>query len=381
MRAAWEPLRGADAAPAPPQRQAGGLDDAQAQALQRAAWLRAMEKSQAAGWLDHALLSGGGATASVPAAPQLFSAPHHDLRPPSAAPASDAEGGVRADAGAPGDTSAAATAGRWSAVDGAGDAARPPAATPRGAGKPGATGGSSTADTAGLAGAGRDAAATGADMGATRWTPASPAGLATAAAAMASKGPASPGALLAAMSAAVREAAPALGIDVAAASLSVGAAPPPGPGWAGALPGASWAGPEAEPEAAGAAEAPGAAPEAAEADAGEQAALRLHAEWLEHGVRVWIGADRRLELDAAGLTRLSEQLQQYCRQQGAPLLALVCNGKRVAFDGPGRDGAAPGNVDAGEHSDQPQRIGDGAATPLAPFDSPVSPLYTHQEQS
>lgn len=362
MRAAWEPMRGADAGPSPAPRQAGGLDDAQAQALQRAAWLRAMEQSQAAGWLDHALLPGGQGPAAT--APQLFSAPHHDLRPPAAERNDGAGGGARADAGTP-------------SADAPNDKAAPPPAAPRGAN---GAAGTAVSGVAGVAGAGPAGATTGADIGAAPVAPVLPAALSTAIPAMAPNGPASPGALLAAMSAAVREAAPALGIDVAAASLSVGTAPPVGPGWAGARPGASLAG--LEPEAPEAAEAPDAASAAAEASAGDQAELRLHAEWLEHGVRIWIGADRRLDLDARGLTRLSEQLQLYCRARGAPLLALVCNGKRVALEAPGRRGAHDtGNADGADHPDQPGRVGDGAATTATPRDIAVPPLYTYQEQS
>jgi len=61
--------------------------------------------------------------------------------------------------------------------------------------------------------------------------------------------------------------------------------------------------------------------------AGEpMAPLRLHAEWSEQGVRIWLGADAQAGDSAPAL---APQLVRWLAQQGVALLSLVCNGRTV----------------------------------------------------
>lgn len=54
--------------------------------------------------------------------------------------------------------------------------------------------------------------------------------------------------------------------------------------------------------------------------------LRLHAEWTDAGVRIWLGADLGAMPD---LSTLTAQLQRWLSGQGMSLLGLVCNGREV----------------------------------------------------
>jgi hypothetical protein len=67
-------------------------------------------------------------------------------------------------------------------------------------------------------------------------------------------------------------------------------------------------------------------PPAVAAPAAPREPLRVHAEWSEVGVRVWIGADPQVLADLAELMR---QLQQWLGAQGLRLLGVVCNGRDV----------------------------------------------------
>jgi hypothetical protein len=62
--------------------------------------------------------------------------------------------------------------------------------------------------------------------------------------------------------------------------------------------------------------------------AGSHEPLRLHAEWSEGGLRLWMRADPRMPVER--LVRLVvRQLLPRCAELGSPLLAVVCNGQTV----------------------------------------------------
>lgn len=112
--------------------------------------------------------------------------------------------------------------------------------------------------------------------------------------------------------------------------------------------------------------APTAQRDAAAAD--EREPLRVHAEWSDVGVRVWLGADAN---GLASIDTVTRQLQQWLGSQGTRLLGVVCNGKQVWT--PEHDGATatPGSnaADAAASTDH-----DLAATSVArgfPF-QPIS---------
>ena len=69
----------------------------------------------------------------------------------------------------------------------------------------------------------------------------------------------------------------------------------------------------------------------------ERDPLRVHAEWSEAGVRVWLGADAQ---GLAAIDAVTRQLQQWLGSQGARLLGVVCNGKDVWPRAPGANAAA-----------------------------------------
>lgn len=60
-----------------------------------------------------------------------------------------------------------------------------------------------------------------------------------------------------------------------------------------------------------------------------QEPIRLHAEWSEFGVRVWLGADADQPLPLSVITL---HLQQWLSSQGERLVSLVCNGRTVWHD-------------------------------------------------
>lgn len=93
----------------------------------------------------------------------------------------------------------------------------------------------------------------------------------------------------------------------------------------------------------------------------ERDALRLHAEWTDTGVRIWLGADAQSLPDVAALTT---QLQHWLATQGMSLLGLVCNG---------RDVLDPSTQRAGANAPRAGRRAD--AMPL-PFD--FSNLYSSE---
>ena len=79
------------------------------------------------------------------------------------------------------------------------------------------------------------------------------------------------------------------------------------------------------------------APEHAAGAGAERDALRVHAEWSDAGVRVWLGADAQGLPDVAALTL---QLQRWLAGQGMSLIGLVCNGRDV-LDAPAQRQFAP----------------------------------------
>ena len=87
----------------------------------------------------------------------------------------------------------------------------------------------------------------------------------------------------------------------------------------------------------------------------EQSPLRLHAEWTDDGVRVWLGADAQGLPDVAAL---ATQLQRWLAGQGLSLLGLVCNGRDLL-----RGESAPSHL-----SDEPRAPQRARATDLSlPF--------------
>ncbi|MHA6915589.1 hypothetical protein ACQUJO_20990 [Ralstonia pseudosolanacearum] len=54
--------------------------------------------------------------------------------------------------------------------------------------------------------------------------------------------------------------------------------------------------------------------------------IRVHVEWSEAGVRVWLGVDHDAE---AALPQVQRQLDRVLAESGSQLLSLVCNGRPV----------------------------------------------------
>lgn len=71
----------------------------------------------------------------------------------------------------------------------------------------------------------------------------------------------------------------------------------------------------------------------------QQEALRLHSEWSEHGVRIWLGIDQSVQMDAS---QIAIHIAQWLGSQKINLLALVCNGKTIHFQ---RDDLASSNAE------------------------------------
>lgn len=55
--------------------------------------------------------------------------------------------------------------------------------------------------------------------------------------------------------------------------------------------------------------------------------VRVHAQWTDAGVRVWLGVDRDA---SAALPQIQRQLERVLAESGNQLLGLVCNGRPVA---------------------------------------------------
>lgn len=301
-----------------------GTDDARA--ARQSAWRREMEKNQLAGWLAHPLLTHAAFVAPSPGAaadagPRLLFALPPGMRAGAAtrldvAPADDA--GSHAAAAAPGHQQAQRSGGAENAAPGGGPAVGSPSGAPVcAAGAPAPQ--DATA-------AGSASARAGVDV----------IGASVIGAAGAAVAPVPP---VAALRSLMSQLAPGLGpggADVhltvyagavaAAPGASVAPAPqPPGAAPAGPPPATYVAQQLAELETAPAETASLEKPVAPEASA----PLRMHAEWLSQGVRIWIGADQALRLEGPSLQQLSQQLQQFCRAQGGQLMSLVCNGKIV----------------------------------------------------
>jgi hypothetical protein len=140
----------------------------------------------------------------------------------------------------------------------------------------------------------------------------------------------------AAMNALVTDLRAALpGLQIQASASSPGAqVPQQTPPWdmpAGAMqarPGPANAKPQADPAAAKSEEAPGQMQAACDQRV-ERQALRLHAEWTDAGVRVWLGMDAAAAIHAA---QLLKQLQRSLDASGCRLLSLTCNGHPVPLE-------------------------------------------------
>ncbi len=88
------------------------------------------------------------------------------------------------------------------------------------------------------------------------------------------------------------------------------------------------------PEAPTAATASNAAPGVGRLDRpnstpGPAAPIRLHAQWTADGVHLWLALDANM---LAQMGPIVEQLRQWLKLQGVPLLSLVCNGQPVDLD-------------------------------------------------
>lgn len=77
-------------------------------------------------------------------------------------------------------------------------------------------------------------------------------------------------------------------------------------------------------EEAAASPAPGAQESAANANPNPK--IRVHVDWTEEGVRVWLGVDHDAE---AALPQVQRQLDRVLAESGSRLLSLVCNGRPV----------------------------------------------------
>lgn len=64
---------------------------------------------------------------------------------------------------------------------------------------------------------------------------------------------------------------------------------------------------------------------------GEDTRIRLHAQWLENAVTVWLGMDGSASSIASQVAVVLEQLQHHLSNQGQRLSRLICNGQ-VVFD-------------------------------------------------
>ncbi|HEX7638415.1 MAG TPA: hypothetical protein VF457_08470 [Burkholderiaceae bacterium] len=162
-----------------------------------------------------------------------------------------------------------------------------------------------------------------------------------------------------------------LGRPVAVDAGAVAAEPPPD---VGALPpappvqgplhagGESSGELEAADESASRAAGESAAPHAE--DSRDRDPLRVHAEWSDAGVRVWLGADAQGQDQVAAATR---QLQEWLSAQGTRLLSVVCNGRSVW--------PVPGSLRPSPSASDPEPApGPGRASPaLLPITSNATP--------
>ena len=57
--------------------------------------------------------------------------------------------------------------------------------------------------------------------------------------------------------------------------------------------------------------------------------VRLHVEWSEEGVRVWLGADAD---QALPIPQIAQQLRHWFANRGETLIAMICNGETVWHD-------------------------------------------------
>ncbi|MET3448222.1 hypothetical protein [Ralstonia sp. 1138] len=81
------------------------------------------------------------------------------------------------------------------------------------------------------------------------------------------------------------------------------------------------------PESSREAEPPLASTRSASAAQAPNPKVRVHAQWTDAGVRVWLGIDRDA---SAALPQIQRQLERVLAESGNQLLGLVCNGRPVA---------------------------------------------------
>lgn len=98
--------------------------------------------------------------------------------------------------------------------------------------------------------------------------------------------------------------------------------------------------------------------------------MRVHAEWAEDGLRLWLGLDPDAPWSTAELSaQVLPALQRHLASHGAKLLAVICNG-RVLWETPtalatsavSRNDALPESKTIGRKDDVPQRHDDNSPT-------------------
>ncbi len=57
--------------------------------------------------------------------------------------------------------------------------------------------------------------------------------------------------------------------------------------------------------------------------------MRVHSEWLDGAINIWIGADKDLQMDNNKWSQLAQRLISFCSEQGAQLVSITCNGKTI----------------------------------------------------
>jgi hypothetical protein len=57
--------------------------------------------------------------------------------------------------------------------------------------------------------------------------------------------------------------------------------------------------------------------------------LRIHAEWSDEGLRLWLGLDARAAPPAPDVEALLHELRRRVETSGTRLVSLVCNGRPV----------------------------------------------------
>jgi hypothetical protein len=79
--------------------------------------------------------------------------------------------------------------------------------------------------------------------------------------------------------------------------------------------------------------------------------VRLHAEWSEQGLSLWLGVDQDCGVPLEQLTgALLVELHRWLADRGGRLLELVCNGKIIWKAPASGSASAPGSREDGAES-------------------------------